>query len=109
MNKPNHICKNPDCRAAYFWCDGCHISKDDEWGKVGCCPECAQIYWDLIEKSRSGISPEEDTDILCDCVSIPDLASEELGIETEIVEQTEQFVITSTKPKRKAKTVETEA
>lgn len=86
MNKPNHICKNPDCGVAYYWCDGCNVSKDVEWGRVGCCLECAQIYWDLIEKSRNKLVVEEE---------VKPVAEDEVVLEQ------------IAKPKRKSKQEET--
>ncbi len=84
MNTPNHICKNPNCQKSYYFCSGCTINKN-KWADVGCCPECAEVYWGLIAESRK---------------------------KTNIVEQetedNEQLTITKTrKPRAKKETTET--
>lgn len=86
MNKPNHICKNPKCQKHYYFCDGCNVNKKAEWGKVGCCKECAEIYWRLIKESRKEDKPE---------IQIEDKTSEEITIKTR-------------KPRAKKETTETE-
>lgn len=49
--KPNHICKNPECRKNYYACDYC--SRTISWRSVACSPECYQKYVDLVIAERS--------------------------------------------------------
>ena len=49
--KPNHICKNPECRKHYYACDHCDRTKS--WRSVACSPECYQKYVDLVIAERS--------------------------------------------------------
>ena len=49
--KPNHICKNPECKKAYYACNFC--DKNKTWRSVACSPECYQKYTDLVIAARS--------------------------------------------------------
>ena len=49
--KPNHICKNPECKKAYYACNFC--DKDRTWRSVACSFECYQKYTDLVIAERS--------------------------------------------------------
>ena len=49
--KPNHICKNPECRKKYFACSFC--DKNQNWRSVACSFECYQKYTDLVILERS--------------------------------------------------------
>ena len=49
--KPNHICKNPECRKKYYACNYC--SRTLSWRSVACSPECYQKYTDLVIAERS--------------------------------------------------------
>lgn len=49
--KPNHICKNPECRKEYYACNFC--SRTLSWRSVACSPECYQKYVDLVIAERS--------------------------------------------------------
>lgn len=49
--KPNHICKNPECRKEYYACDYC--TNTLSWRSVACSFECYQKYTDLVIAERS--------------------------------------------------------
>ena len=49
--KPNHICKNPECKKAYYACNYC--SRTLNWRSVACSFECYQKYTDLVIAERS--------------------------------------------------------
>lgn len=49
--KPNHICKNPECRKNYYACNFC--SRTLNWRSVACSFECYQKYMDLVIAERS--------------------------------------------------------
>ena len=49
--KPNHICKNPECRKKYYACNFC--DKDRTWRSVACSFACYQKYMDLVIEERS--------------------------------------------------------
>ena len=49
--KPNHICKNPECRKNYYACNYC--SRTLSWRSVACSFECYQKYTDLVIAERS--------------------------------------------------------
>ena len=49
--KPNHICKNPECRKKYYACNFC--DKNKTWRSVACSFECYQKYTDLVIAERS--------------------------------------------------------
>ena len=49
--KPNHICKNPECRKAYYACNFC--DKNKNWRSVACSFACYQKYTDLVIAERS--------------------------------------------------------
>ena len=49
--KPNHICKNPECRKKYYACNFC--DKNRTWRSVACSFECYQKYTDLVIAERS--------------------------------------------------------
>ena len=49
--KPNHICKNPECRKAYYACNFC--DKNQNWRSVACSFACYQKYTDLVIAERS--------------------------------------------------------
>lgn len=49
--KPNHICKNPECRKKYYACNFC--SRTLNWRSVACSFECYQKYTDLVISERS--------------------------------------------------------
>ena len=49
--KPNHICKNPECRKNYYACNYC--SRTLNWRSVACSFECYQKYMDLVIAERS--------------------------------------------------------
>lgn len=49
--KPNHICKNPECRKYYYACNYC--DKSNNWRSVACSFECYQKYMDLVIAERS--------------------------------------------------------
>ena len=49
--KPNHICKNPECRKAYYACNFC--DKNMTWRSVACSFSCYQKYTDLVIAERS--------------------------------------------------------
>lgn len=49
--KPNHICKNPECRKEYYACNLC--SRTLSWRSVACSPECYKKYTDLVIAERS--------------------------------------------------------
>ena len=63
--KPNHICKNPECRKHYYACDRC--DKIQSWRSVACSIECYKKYTDLViearTKGKSIISKPERTDM----------------------------------------------
>ena len=49
--KPNHICKNPECKKAYYACNFC--DKNQNWRSVACSFACYQKYTDLVIAERS--------------------------------------------------------
>ena len=49
--KPNHICKNPECRKKYYACNFC--DKNQNWRSVACSFACYQKYTDLVIAERS--------------------------------------------------------
>ena len=49
--KPNHICKNPECKKAYYACNFC--DKNQNWRSVACSFSCYQKYTDLVIAERS--------------------------------------------------------
>ena len=49
--KPNHICKNPECRKKYYACNFC--DKNRTWRSVACSFSCYQKYTDLVIAERS--------------------------------------------------------
>ena len=49
--KPNHICKNPECRKKYYACNFC--DKNQNWRSVACSFACYQKYTDLVIAARS--------------------------------------------------------
>lgn len=49
--KPNHICKNPECRKKYYACNFC--DKNRTWRSIACSFECYQKYTDLVIAERS--------------------------------------------------------
>ena len=49
--KPNHICKNPECRKKYYACNFC--DKNKNWRSVACYFECYQKYTDLVIAERT--------------------------------------------------------
>ncbi len=49
--KPNHICKNPECRKNYYACNYC--SRTLNWRSVACSFACYQKYTDLVIAERS--------------------------------------------------------
>ena len=49
--KPNHICKNPECRKNYYACNYC--SRTLNWRSVACSFECYEKYMDLVIAERS--------------------------------------------------------
>ena len=49
--KPNHICKNPECRKAYYACNYC--DRTLTWKSVACSDECYQKYTDLVIADRT--------------------------------------------------------
>lgn len=49
--KPNHICKNPECKKEYYACNYCDKSKN--WRSVACSFSCYQKYMDLVIAERS--------------------------------------------------------
>ena len=48
--KPNHICKNPNCRKHYYACDLC--DRNNNYKSVACSRECFEIYTNLVLESR---------------------------------------------------------
>lgn len=48
--KPNHICKNPNCKKHYYACDLCDRSQN--YKSVACSRECFEIYTNLVLESR---------------------------------------------------------
>ena len=51
--KPNHICKNPECKKAYYACNFC--DKNQNWRSVACSFACYQKYTDLVIAERSKV------------------------------------------------------
>lgn len=49
--KPNHICKNPECRKHFYACDYC--TRTLNWRSVACSFACYQKYMDLVIAERS--------------------------------------------------------
>ena len=49
--KPNHICRNPECKKAYYACNYC--DKSQNWRSVACSFACYQKYVDLVIAERS--------------------------------------------------------
>ena len=49
--KPNHICRNPECKNAYYACNYC--DKSQNWRSVACSFACYQKYMDLVIAERS--------------------------------------------------------
>lgn len=49
--KPNHICKNPNCRKHYYACDLC--DRNHSYKSVACSIECFKVYTDLVLEARS--------------------------------------------------------
>lgn len=49
--KPNHICKNPNCRKEYYACNYC--SRTLSWRSIACSKKCYQEYTDLVIAERS--------------------------------------------------------
>ena len=49
--KPNHICRNPECKKAYYACNFC--DKNKNWRSVACSFACYQKYTDLVIAERS--------------------------------------------------------
>lgn len=49
--KPNHICKNPECKKKYYACNFC--DRSNSWRSVACSFECYQKYTDLVIAERS--------------------------------------------------------
>lgn len=50
--KPNHICKNINCKKEYYACDYC--GKTQNWRSMACSIECYNAYMKQIEQSRNG-------------------------------------------------------
>lgn len=48
--KPNHICKNPNCRKLYYACDLC--DRNQNYKSVACSRECFEVYTNLVLESR---------------------------------------------------------
>lgn len=48
--KPNHICKNPNCRKHYYACDLC--DRNHSYKSVACSIECFKVYTDLVLEAR---------------------------------------------------------
>ena len=53
--KPNHICKNINCRKEYYACDYC--GKTQNWRSMACSIECYDEYMKQIEQSRKNNMP----------------------------------------------------
>lgn len=53
--KPNHICKNINCRKEYYACDYC--GKTQNWRSMACSIECYNEYIRQVELSRKNNSP----------------------------------------------------
>ena len=49
--KPNHICKNPECKKEYYACNYC--DKINSWRSACCSIECYEKYIDIVRKERS--------------------------------------------------------
>lgn len=49
--KANHICRNPECKKAYYACNFC--DKSQNWRSVACSFACYQKYMDLVIAERS--------------------------------------------------------
>lgn len=49
--RPNHICKNPECRKNYYACNFC--DRNNNWKSVACSFACYQKYIDLVIAERS--------------------------------------------------------
>ena len=49
--KANHICRNPECKKAYYACNYC--DKSQNWRSVACSFACYQKYMDLVIAERS--------------------------------------------------------
>lgn len=49
--KPNHICRNPECKKVYYACNYC--DKSQNWRSVACSFACYQKYMDLVIAERS--------------------------------------------------------
>lgn len=49
--KPNHICKNPNCRKLYYACNFC--DKSNNWRSVACSLDCFKEYTDLVIEERT--------------------------------------------------------
>ena len=49
--KPNHVCKNPECKKNYYACNFC--DRTQSWRSVACSFSCYQKYMDLVIAERS--------------------------------------------------------
>ena len=49
--KPNHICKNPECKKTYYACNFC--DRNLNWRSVACSFSCYQKYMDLVIEERT--------------------------------------------------------
>lgn len=53
--KPNHICKNINCKKEYYACDYC--GKTQNWRSMACSIECYNEYMKQIQQSRKNNIP----------------------------------------------------
>lgn len=59
--KPNHICKNPDCRKQYFACNYCDATR--AWHSACCSEDCYIKYVDYIKRNNKIIGLPERIDM----------------------------------------------
>lgn len=52
MNKPNHICKNPNCNAEYYACDACDKSMGLNWHTLACSVDCFKEYMNFLDQEQ---------------------------------------------------------
>lgn len=55
MNKPNHICKNPNCNTEYYACDACDKLMGLHWRSVACSVGCFKEYMNLLDKKEDNV------------------------------------------------------
>jgi len=51
IKKPNSICKNINCKKAFYACAYC--THKIAWRSLACCPECFDAYMEQVKEARA--------------------------------------------------------